>query len=222
MEQSQSEVQKVLSATTEPVITYIPQSISLSDWIMIGSTLTLALATIILALFTIGLYRQTKRANRPHVSISLDHASEMGACVLSVENHGPGVAFDIEAVLAKDYHSSNNVVLVKNSPDLKIPFLKPGKTHNIRIPGAGSLEPSENTASVNYNDVFKQKMYGSFNLATSTISRDDAKADESERLFWVAQEMTRAVSEPLSKLPGEIEALRREVAHASHMFRQIH
>ncbi len=191
------------------------------DSVMVVATIVLAVATIVLAIFTVGLYLQTKRANRPHISVALDHATEMGACVLSIENHGPGVAFDIKVLLDSNYIASDKIVLPKEDASLSIPFLKPGTTKNIRISHVKTLEPSENRATAIYKDVFKQRMQGAFELRTLSISEYDPKMNEHFMLERLIGDAVVAIRGPLSAIPDEIKELGREVRHASDMFRRI-
>jgi hypothetical protein len=190
-----------------------------ADWLMIAETGALTLATVVLAVFTAGLYFQTKRANRPHISVSLEHASEVGACVLSIENHGPGVAFQIEVKIDEVYCSSDKTVLSPDDPNLIIPFLKPGKARNIRIPGMEKLEPKVNRAQVKYRDVFGGKMDGNFELRTSILMAYDPIFKSSHMWEHYVNNAISAITEPLNALPKEIEELRGEIEHASRNFR---
>lgn len=201
----------------------LPQwEMSAADWLIVAETGALTLATIVLAVFTAGLYFQTKRANRPHVSVSLEHASEMGACVLSIENHGPGVAFNINVELEHEYRSGEKLALALNDTNLQIPYLKPGKARNLRIAEAKNLVPDINHAKVKYRDVFREKMNGEFELRTSVLMAYDPIFKNSHMWEEYFHSAVSAIAKPLSALPQEIEALRREVKDASRSFRIRH
>lgn len=182
-------------------------------------TAALAVFTLVLAYYTAGLYLQTKRANRPHVSVELALAHEVGACVISIENHGPGVATEIRVSLGSDYKSGNQLALATDDSRLKIEFLKPGGIRSIRIPGVEGLSPNQNTAKIEYCDVFKQRHEGTFELILASLGEPDHRFDERNLQFHAIVNSAEHIAGKLEGISRKIEDLGGEVRRASHTFR---